>query len=104
MSKIEQQVMASVAVIYTARKLLSFQALLWYVLILSIFGISQLVSVPHVLQNFSLVARGGFPSILAFLGAAVQGTTLAHRPAWSSCCNFCARLFTRQLRQRYLLQ
>jgi uncharacterized integral membrane protein len=76
MSKIEQQVMASVAVIYTARKLLSFQALLWYVLILSIFGISQLVSVPHVLQNFSLVARGGFPSILAFLGAAVQGTTI----------------------------
>jgi hypothetical protein len=75
-SKIERQVMASVAVIYTARKLLSFQAIICYALIISIFCISLLVSVPHVLENFSSVARGGLPSVVTFLGAAVAGTTL----------------------------
>ena len=75
-SSIEQQVMASVAVIYAARSLMSFQALVCYALVVSLFGISQLVSVPHVLQNFSSVARGGFPSTLVFLQSAVTGTTL----------------------------
>ena len=68
--------MASVAVIYTARKLLSFKAIVCYTLLLSVFGISLLVSVPHVLENFSSVARGGVPSIVTFLRAAVTGTTL----------------------------
>ena len=76
MTKIEQQVMASVAVIYTARILLSFQAVVCYALILSLFGISQLVSVSHVLENFSSVARSGLPSTLMFLQSAVTGTTL----------------------------
>ncbi|TSC68216.1 MAG: hypothetical protein G01um101456_722 [Parcubacteria group bacterium Gr01-1014_56] len=75
-SSIEQQVMASVAVIYAVRQLLSFQAVVYYALILSLFGISQLVSVPHVLENFSSVARDGFPSILVFIESAVTGTTL----------------------------
>ena len=76
MRNIEQQVMASVAVIYAARKLVSFQAVVCYALVLSIFGISLIVSVPHVLQNFSSVARGGVPSILTFLGVAITGTKL----------------------------
>lgn len=75
MSKIEQQVMASVAVIYTARKLLSFQAIVCYAFLISLFGISLLVSVPHILENFSSAARGGIPSVVVFLEAAVTGTT-----------------------------
>ncbi len=75
-TKIEQQVMASVAVIYTARQLVSFQAVVFYALLLSVFGISLLVSVPHVLENFSSVARGGVPSIIVFLESAFTGTTV----------------------------
>ncbi len=74
-TKIEQQVMGSVAVIYTARALTSFQALVCYALVASMFAISLLVSVPHVLENFASIARGGAPSIITFAEAAVMGTT-----------------------------
>jgi hypothetical protein len=77
MSSIEKNVMANVALIYTMRKLLSRTALECYALILSLFGIATLASLPHVLQNFSAVARGGLGGISVFTLSAVQHTTLA---------------------------
>ncbi|HVY73168.1 MAG TPA: hypothetical protein VG984_03960 [Candidatus Paceibacterota bacterium] len=75
-SKIEQQVMASVGVIYIARKLTSRIALECYALLLSFAGAAYFVSLPNVIANFAHVAQGGLVSIGAFLVAAVLGTKL----------------------------
>jgi hypothetical protein len=75
-SNIEEQVMASVAVIYTTRKLVSRTALKLYVFLLSVVGITFFVSVPHITQNFEHVARGGVGSIMNFLVTALLSTTL----------------------------
>lgn len=73
-SKIEQQVMASVATIYVARKLFSRTALECYALALCAFSLTILVSVSHVVQNFFGVARNpqGIPF---YLSSAVAHTT-----------------------------
>lgn len=76
MSKLEQQVMASVAVIYAARSLTSATALKVYVLALSLGGVMALVSVSDVAANTATVAHGGVWSLTAYLFAAVLGTTL----------------------------
>ncbi len=76
MTKIEQQVMASVAVIHTVRRLISFTALKVYVLAISFWGIVALVSVGSVAANFTNVAHGGVGSVAAFLVSAVLGTKL----------------------------
>jgi hypothetical protein len=77
MSNLEQKVMANVGLIYTIRKMGGRTALKLYVMILSIIGIVFFVSVPHVVENFSLVAHGGVGSIATFVLAAVLGTTVA---------------------------
>ncbi len=74
---IEQQVMANIAVIYTARKFFSRTALKVYALAVSALGIATFVSVSNVTANFSSVAQNGVESAVAFLVAAVLGTTLA---------------------------
>lgn len=76
MSKMEQKVMANVALIYTMRKMVGRTALKLYVMMFSLLGITFFVSVPHVVQNFSLIAQGGLGNILTFMLAAVVGTTL----------------------------
>jgi hypothetical protein len=76
MSNLEQKVMANVAMIYTARKLVGKTALKFYVLVLSLVGILFLVSLPHVADNFAHVASGGVGSISAFILTAVLSTTL----------------------------
>src|SRR6266404_5533022 len=76
MITIEQKVMANVAVIYTARRLMSPTALKCYVFVLSVVGITFFVSVPHIAQNFEYVSRGGIGSITAFLISAILGTTI----------------------------
>jgi len=81
MTNIERNVMASVAVIYIVRKLISPLALQWYALVLSVMGIALFVSVPHVAQNFQAVASGGISSILAFIFSAIISTTLVVQ-AW----------------------
>ncbi len=73
-SKIEQQVMASVGVIYAARKLTSRFALSCYALALSFLGTAYFVSLPHVLENLTNVAGGGVGSIETFFVSAVLGT------------------------------
>jgi hypothetical protein len=75
-SKIEQQVMASVGVVYTARMLTSRLALECYALVLSVAGAAYSVSLPNVLANFTHVANGGLLSIGTFLVSAVLGTKL----------------------------
>ena len=75
-SKIEQQVMASVGVIYVARMLTSRLAVECYALVLSFVGAAYFVSLPNVLANFSHVAQGGLANVGTFLIAAVLGTKL----------------------------
>ncbi|HYF13047.1 MAG TPA: hypothetical protein VD928_01990 [Candidatus Paceibacterota bacterium] len=76
MSKIEEQVMASVAVIHTTRRMLSKTALKVYVLAISFWGIVALVSVGSVTQNFTNVAQHGVGDIVLFLISAVLSTTI----------------------------
>lgn len=75
-SKIEQQVMASVGVIYVARKATSRFAVECYALLLSIAGAAYFVSIPHVFANFAHVTSGGLMSIGTFIVGAVLGTQL----------------------------
>ena len=76
MSKIETQVMGSVAVIYGARTLASATALRLYALVLSLVGIAYFASVPHVLFNFESVASHGPASVGVFIVYAVLSTTV----------------------------
>ncbi len=75
-SKIEQQVMAGVGVVYTARRLSSPLAIKLYALALSVVGLVVFVSLPHVAANFMNVARGGVGSIEGFALTAVLRTTI----------------------------
>lgn len=75
-SKIEQQVMASVAVVYTARTLTSRFAFECYAFVLSFAGAAYFVSLPNVAANLLQVAQGGLPSIGTFFVGAVLGTKL----------------------------
>ena len=76
MNKIEQQVMASVAVIYAVRALVSATALKFYALAVSTAGIVVFASVPHVLLNFESVASHGPASVAIFIVYAVLSTTV----------------------------
>ncbi|OGC87671.1 hypothetical protein A3D70_01175 [Candidatus Adlerbacteria bacterium RIFCSPHIGHO2_02_FULL_54_18] len=72
-SKIEQQVMAGVGVIYATRQLVSATALKLYVCALSLYGLAQLVWVARVWENFSQV---GLQHSLQFVLSAVLNTHL----------------------------
>ncbi len=76
-SKIEQQVMAGVGVIYTARMLTGLTALKIYALILSVWGIGRLVWVSKVFDNFFAVEKNGVGAIFNYLLVAVEHTHLA---------------------------
>src|SRR3989338_10773745 len=73
-SRIEQQVMASVGVIYATRQLVSATALKLYICILSLYGIGRLVWVSHVFENWANV---GLQGTLQFATFAVLNTHLA---------------------------
>lgn len=75
-SKIEEQVMAGVGLVYAARVLTSATALKLYVLTFSFLGVITLVSVSNVLANLALVAEGGAANLVGYLVAAALGTTL----------------------------
>lgn len=76
MTKIEQQVMASVAVIYATRMLVSATALKLYALAVSAAGIAAFASIPNVLHNLELVASSGPANVVFFILYAVLGTTI----------------------------
>lgn len=77
MKTLEQKVMTNVAVIYIGRKFFGPTALKVYALALSALGITTFVSVSNVTANFTNAAQNGVESIVAFLIAAVLGTTIA---------------------------
>lgn len=77
-SKIEQQVMASVAVIYAVRKLASRRALEWSALAASAVALWQMVWVHKVFENFfTVVEKNGLGAIADYLFFAVTHTHLA---------------------------
>jgi|GEM_PF-1964691 len=76
MKTIEQKVMTNVAVIYIGRKFVSRTALRLYALAVSAVGIVTFVSVSNVTTNFTNVAQNGIESTVAFLIAAILGTTI----------------------------
>lgn len=73
-SKIEQQVMASVATIYAVRKLFSATALKLYVCVLCLWGLGQLVWVARVFENLSTAGLQGFANFA--LSAVLNAETL----------------------------
>mgnify|MGYP000434844636 CR=1 FL=1 len=76
MSKIEQQVMAAVGVLYLARIATSNRALKVYALLFSFVGIAMFASLPNVVHNFGMVTANGLPSTLTYIVAAVLGTKI----------------------------
>jgi hypothetical protein len=76
-SKIEQQVMASVGVIYTARTLINTTALKLNALVLSVWMIGRLVWVSKVFDNFFTVEKSGIGSVSNYLLYAVEHTHVA---------------------------
>lgn len=76
MSKIEQQVMAAVGVLYVVRVITSKRALKVYALLLSFLGIATFASLPNVAHNFGMVMANGLPSVATYIVAAVLGTKI----------------------------
>jgi uncharacterized membrane protein YqhA len=70
-SNIEHQVMASVSVIYTARRLVSAPAIKLYVCALALFSLARLVWVSKVFENLSQVGLG---NTLQFMLSAALNT------------------------------
>lgn len=75
-NSIEQQVMATVAVVYVARRLTSRTALELYALVVSTVGIVAFVSVSNVTANLVNAAQNGIESIVVYMVAAILGTTI----------------------------
>ncbi len=74
-SKIEQQVMASVGVIHTARRMVSATALKVYTLVASVYALGILVWVSRVGENLAQVMNGGVLAVGNFVLYAVLHTT-----------------------------
>lgn len=75
-SKIEQQVMASVAVVHTARRMVSATALKVYVLVASVYALGILVWVSRVEENFLQALNGGVLAVGNFVLAAFVNTSV----------------------------
>jgi len=73
-SKIEQQVMASVGMVYTARRLVSATALKVYALVASVYVLGILVWVAQVQANLLNVMNGGVLAVGNFVLYAVLHT------------------------------
>ncbi|MDB5225579.1 MAG: hypothetical protein JWL87_531 [Candidatus Adlerbacteria bacterium] len=76
-SKIERQVMASVGLVYTTRRLLSYTALKVYALVASVYALGVLVWVERVQENFLHVMNGGVLAVGNFVLSAVAHTSAA---------------------------
>jgi hypothetical protein len=80
-SRIEQQVMASVGVVYTARKLTSRIALEFYALAAAGVALWQVTWVHKVIANFANVERGGLGSMEQYISYAFLHTHLVTQAA-----------------------
>jgi hypothetical protein len=72
MTRIKQNVMASVALIYAARVLFGATALKLYVLLFAVWGIGKLVWVSKIVENLSTVEKSGLASVGNFVLAALE--------------------------------
>ncbi len=77
MSTMEKNIIASVYVIYIARKITSRIAIECYILLASFIGMVMLVSLPHIAQNFSMSAQHGLVSMGSFTLSALMATRLS---------------------------
>ncbi len=75
-SKIESQVMASVGVIHTARRMVSLTALKVYTLVASIYTLGVLVWVSEIQANLLNVMNGGVLAVGNFVLTAVTHTSV----------------------------
>jgi hypothetical protein len=75
-SKIEQQVMASVGVVYGVKQLVSATAIKLYVLVASVWTLGALVWVARIEQNFMTALQGGLPKTLTYIEVALTHTSL----------------------------
>lgn len=80
-SKIEQQVMASVAVIHTTRRVFSATALKVYALVASVYTLGILVWVSEVQANFFHAMQGGVAALGNYVLVALAHTELAVQAA-----------------------
>jgi len=71
-SKIERQVMASVGVIYTARRLTGRVALDFYALVIAALALWKLVWVHKVLSNLAIEAHAGMPAVWNYMVVALE--------------------------------
>ncbi len=76
-TKIEQQVMASVGVIHTARRMVSATALKVYTLVASVYALGILVWVSRVGENLAQVMNGGVLAVGNFVLYAAMHTSVA---------------------------
>ena len=74
---IEEQVMASVGLIYLGRRLVGLTTLKVYAFLVAAYALVQLTWVHKVIENFFIVERGGLGSIATYLLVAVEHTHLA---------------------------
>lgn len=74
-SSIEQQVMASVGVLYTAKALVGATALKAYTLVASVWALGALVWVARVEENFLQALNGGVLAVGNFVLAALVHTS-----------------------------
>lgn len=77
MSKIEQQVMASVAVIHTTRRIFSATALKVYALVASVYALGILVWVSEIQANFFHAMNNGVLAVGNYVLVALTQTELA---------------------------
>ena len=76
-SNIERQVMASVGVIHTARRMFSRTALKVYTLVASVYTLGILVWVSRVGENLAQVMNGGVLAVGDYVLYAVTHTSVA---------------------------
>ena len=75
-SKIESQVMASVAVVHTARRMVSLTALKVYALVASVYALGILVWVARVQENLLHAANNGVLALGNFVLVALAHTNM----------------------------
>ncbi len=76
-TKIEQQVMASVGVIHTTRRIFSMTAFKVYTLVASVYALGILVWVSRIQENLLEVMNGGVLAVGNYVLFAVTHTSVA---------------------------
>ncbi len=76
MTTIERNVMAVARVVHAVRVMTGKTALELYAFVVSVVGLTTMVSLSHVVQNIGVVAGHGLVGVAAYLGVAVVKTNI----------------------------